>query len=314
MQIVVLQILQWILRIMVVLLMAILLILFLVMLVPVRYRAEGGLQEKDFKIKGRVTWFFYLVYMKFVYEEGFWFQIRILGFKVFDSKKKNSGQKKLKSVPVNASGGTYVKTSENEEKKLPLPEEKKTDREKRTGQESLKKTLAETKTKEKEVKKAKKERKTLRSRIYSVYFKIKAFIQRIRNLIKKLKKDKEKAEHLLELWKKEETQITWQRAKKKFWKIIKALFPGKWKITGIIGFSDPAVTGYLMGALGCLYPVLGQKVEIIPDFEKEIKNIKGMGKGHIRLGNLFYQLVSFVLNKSCIQFIRLILEELEGSE
>ena len=121
-------------------------------------------------------------------------------------------------------------------------------------------------------------------------------------------------EHYLELWNREETKITFSRAKTKFGRMIKAILPRKWKLTGEIGFSDPCTTGQFMGVLGAMYPIIDNKVQIVPNFEEQVINIEGNLKGHIRLGNLLYQLVSLLLNRHCFKFIKMIFDELGNSK
>ena len=85
MGVVLLQILQWILRIILFLLILILVLGTIILIVPIRYRAEGGLLERKPSVQGKITWFFYLIYMRFCYEEEFRMQVRVCGFKVFYS-------------------------------------------------------------------------------------------------------------------------------------------------------------------------------------------------------------------------------------
>lgn len=304
MQVVLIQILQWILRIVLLLLLFIFILVFLVMFVPIRYKADGKLQEKELKVKGKVTWFFYLIYVKFIYEEKFGVQIRVLGIPILDSNKKAKHKKSQKSNRKRSETGALQVSEEKAEKNSKLGEKEPDAFKKEEPQKFQKQNVLEN---------PKKKQKTLGKRIEEIRDKIRSFFQRIKYLLKRIKEGKWKIEHYLNLWKKAETQITFKRAKKKFGKMIKSLFPKKWHVKGVIGFSEPSLTGQIMGVLGCLYPVFGSKVCVSPDFENEIRNIKADVKGHIRLGNLFFQLVSLLLNKYCLQFIRLILEELDGS-
>ena len=67
MQVVLLQILLWILRIILFLLLLMLVLIAIVMIVPIRYQVEGDFHEKKPGMRGKITWFFYLIYMKFSY-------------------------------------------------------------------------------------------------------------------------------------------------------------------------------------------------------------------------------------------------------
>ena len=99
MGVVLLQILQWILRIILFLLLLILILAAIVLIVPIRYQAEGEFIEKKPGVRGKITWFFYLVSMKFAYEEEFCFVLRVFGFKVLDSGTEKE-PKKGKENPV----------------------------------------------------------------------------------------------------------------------------------------------------------------------------------------------------------------------
>jgi hypothetical protein len=91
--------------------------------------------------------------------------------------------------------------------------------------------------------------------------------------------------------------------------MIKALLPRRWEVSGDIGFSDPATTGQMMAAIGMVYPFVGKHIYISPDFEQEQMKLSGYAKGHIRLGYYLYLVVSLLLNKYCIAFIKMIFNE-----
>ncbi len=255
MQVVLLQILLWILRIILFLVLLIVALLAIVMIIPIRYRVEGELHDKKPGIRGKVTWFFYLVNMKFNYDEEFHMVVRVFGFKVYDSGQELSCEQ----------------------------------------EQPLKDTV-------------------IVEKIEGIKIKIQDIVQKLKDMIRKIQDGKLKAEHYLELWNRKETQITFQRAKKKLVRVIKAVLPRKWNVSGEIGFENPATTGKIMGALGAMYPIVENRVQMIPDFENEVLEVEGKVKGHIRLGNLMYQLISLLLNRHCFKFIKLVFDELGGSK
>ena len=259
MQVVLLQILLWILRIMLFLLLFAIVLISIVMIVPIRYRVEGELHEKKPGLRGTVTWFFYLIHMKFVYEKEFHMIIRVFGFKVYDSKQE---------LFLNYDAELLASSDKNFLKDIT---------------EGVKTSISD-------------------------------IIKKFRNIWKKIQDGKLKVEHYLELWNRKETQITFQRAKRKFGKVLKALLPKKWKLVGNVGFQDPATTGKIMGAVGAMYPILENNVLIVPDFENEVIELEGKIKGHVRLGNLTYQLISLLLNPHCFKFIKIVFDELGGSK
>lgn len=362
MGVVLLQILQWILRVILFLLLLMVVLVAIVLIVPIRYRAEWDFLEKKPGVQGKITWFFYLIYMKFCYDEEFRMQVRVCGFKVFDStdgekkpekiktKKKNkkTTQNEINTVnsenavtEINAQdAGSEIQETNVESKILEANAEsvkansqvdelaaweKEMEAEAKEEAELAKQATEKNKGNNKQEKveniqndsediTSEKEKKSLSEKIEDVKSKIQGIIQKIKDIIAKIQDGKLKVEHYLELWNRKETQITFSRAKKKFGRMIKAVLPRKWKLTGEIGFSDPCTTGQFMGALGAMYPILGNKVQIVPNFENEVINIEGNVKGHIRLGNLLYQIVSLLLNRHCFKFIKLIFNELGSSK
>ena len=323
------QILQWILRIILFLILLVIGLLIIVLVVPIRYQAEGVFLEKKPGVRGKVTWFFYLIYVSFAYEKEFRLQARIFGLNVFDSA--NSTQKKEKktkkvnkksadaveceNVDENAAGQAENVPKENSEADMDesVAWEKEMEAEAKDESEFINQSLQqETTSAESSAKQ--KEKKSLSEKIEDIKLKIQGILQKIKNIISKIQEGKLKVEHYLELWNRKETQITLGRAKTKLGRMMKAVLPRKWKLTGEIGLKDPCTTGQFMGALGAMYPILGNRVQIVPDFEEEVINIEGSVKGHIRLGNLLYQVISLLLNRHCFKFIKMIFDELGSSK
>lgn len=355
MGVVLLQILQWILRIILFLLLLIFVLVAIVLIVPIRYQVEGEFLEKKPGGRGKITWFFYLIYMTFVYEEDFRIQVRVFGFKVFDStegtskaKVKKKPKKKVDEEAENVGKESSIKSEEVKDNLLESRDglvsedstdelavwEKEMEAEAKEEAKLADKVIQEqsisikqidmnnaqnkeqnlNNSQETESNSVEREKKAFSEKIEDVKVKIQDIIQKVKDIIAKIQEGKLKVEHYLELWNRKETQVTFSRAKMKFGRMIKAILPRKWKLTGEIGFTDPCTTGQLMGALGAMYPILGNRVQIVPNFENEVINIEGNVNGHIRLGNLLYQLVSLILNRHCFKFIKLVLDELGSSK
>lgn len=327
------QILKWILRIILLLLLLLLILMVIVLVVPVRYQVEGGLQEKKPSVKGKVTWFFYLIYVKFQYADEFHIVLRILGIPVYDSAKSRKDKKSSKPEGMQSGEENLPETGNSLSEKEESVEKIEAQWEalEYEGQKVITEKIAENEVTPSVTSESNsadtnadseiceieeeptKEKKSIIDKIKNIQTKIKDIIQKIRDIIQKIKNGKLKAEHYYELWKREETQITFLRCKKKLLNMIKAVFPRKWNLTGEVGFEDPCTTGQMMGVLGMLYPVLGNKVQLCPNFERQIINIEGYVKGHIRIGNLVYQVVSLLLNKYCFAFIKLIFDEVSNT-
>ena len=328
MQVVLLQILQWVLRIILFLLLLLVVLVAVVMIVPIRYQAEGEFIEKKPGIQGKLTWFFYLIHMKFAYEEEFHIVVRLLGFKLYDSCNAETKSKRVKKDNVLSNEAADVEDDvsldvneeeydlESLEKEMAAEDEAEAELAKSVIHDNQSKSSLENGLNQEDGadNNTSDDKKDLFDKLEEITLKLQGVIQKIQDIIKKIQDGKLKAEHYIELWNKKETQVTFQRAKKKMGKVIKAILPRKWEVVGDVGFSNPATTGQFMGVLGAMYPILGNRVKIVPDFEGEVIEVKGKVKGHIRLGNLMYQLISLLLNRHCFKFIKLIFDELSGSK
>ena len=353
MQVVLLQIFLWILRIILFLLLFIIALVAIVIIVPIRYRVEGELHEKKPGLRGKITWFLYLINIIFSYDNEFHLIVRVFGFKVYDSLRKNKRIKKKKTevtkLDDNNTGSEITKVDikdsgddnkdsdsnincsneQNYQKVNMNPDEELDAWEKEVQAEQLEEAKLADEVIQKHKKLSKKlerkknpgstdnshnKKKTFEEKFEDIKGKLQDIVEKVKNIVKKIQDGKLKVEHYLELWNRKETQITFQRAKKKLGKVVKAILPRRWVINGNVGFEDPSVTGKIMGIIGAMYPVFENRVRIIPDFEKEVLEFDGNAKGHIRLGNLIYQLVSLLLNKYCFKFIKLVFKELGGSK
>ena len=81
----ILKIIGWILL---TLFLLLLVVVFLVLFVPVRYRAEGSVEESVW-IQGKVHWLLYLLSIDFSYgEDGFSYESKIFGKHISSEKKQ----------------------------------------------------------------------------------------------------------------------------------------------------------------------------------------------------------------------------------
>ena len=334
-----LQILQWILGIVLFLLLLTIVFTNLVLFVPIRYRAEGEFIEKNVRFWGKITWFFHLVYITFFYEDNFRIQIRILGHNVFDSMDKESESKKKttkKETVENDKINTEYQPKKNTEEKIgsriDITDDESIEEETHEYRNDFQEdflTAWEQEIEEQEKEEADisgrytqrgtqkffhKEKKSIFVKINDIKSKIRDSIKSAKDFIENIKNKKIKLDYYLEIWNRAETQIAFEKAKKKLWKMLKSVLPKEWNINGEVGFDNPAATGQFMGVLGAMYPLLGNKVHIVPNFDNQTVKIEGKLHGHIRSGNLLYQFMSLILNKHCFKFIKLVLSEVEKAK
>lgn len=306
------HILQWILRILLGLLLALLVIGVVILAVPIRYRVEGRYQD-TIGIQGKITWFLSLLSMTFAYQDEMQIRLRIFGFLVYDTAAEKLPENQAYTTSEEQPGDQAYTTSEEQpgnqaytKPKDTLENKADTKTEDLTGKKIEKQSAA--KEKETVCEKRNKDKKRKKPGWKQ---KLEMGIQKVKNLWEKIRQGKLTIEHYLDLWHRSETQITFARAKQKLKKMVKVMLPGKWEVTGVVGLQDPCLTGQLMGGLGMLYPVIGNRIRIDPDFEHEVWKLQGYAKGHIRLGTLVYQLGTLLLNRHCFRFIKLVFQEIE---
>lgn len=80
-------------------------------------------------------------------------------------------------------------------------------------------------------------------------------------------------------------------------KILKHILPRKLKSRIVFGTGDPCSTGQALGVFGILYSFYGDKVQIVPDFEKKVLEGKHYARGRIRLVTLLIIVIKLILNK-----------------
>lgn len=88
-------------------------------------------------------------------------------------------------------------------------------------------------------------------------------------------------------------QITFSSLKK----LLKHILPTKLKSKVIFGTGDPCTTGQVLGMLGVVYSLYGDKVQIIPDFENSRFEGKHDAKGRIRLVTILIIGIKLILDK-----------------
>ncbi len=80
-------------------------------------------------------------------------------------------------------------------------------------------------------------------------------------------------------------------------KLLKHVLPTKLQSKLIFGTGDPCSTGQALGAISILYSFYGDKLQITPDFEREIFEGKHFAKGRIRLITILIIVVKLIFDK-----------------
>lgn len=285
----------------------VMLLLLLVLFVPVRYRVEARkLQEEDNGIfaKIKITWLLHLLNICFQYPDAAYVRVRILLFTIFRSDKPKESTGKKKNMEEGEAANSKSSDTSIAEPTEQIGEEK-------TGREEKKQTTTGQTDKTEEDEGQSKQKinekieiflkavlrflKKLKYTIMGIYDKIKEIIYNIRYYCNIIKSDL--------------FQRTWNKCSKEIFALLKSIAPRKIKGQIEIGMEDPATTGQILAYYGMLYPVLGDKINVIPNFEQVVLQGDLLIKGKITIYKVLKTAFVVYFNKDIRKLLKLLKKE-----
>ena len=281
----ILKIIGWILLF----LLAILLLLILTILFyPVKYRfsAKGENTLDTLVADGKVSWLFHLISGSASYEHGeLKWKLR-LAWKKFDSSKEEQNETSEKSVVPEPLEKEPLEDEKKSEIKDNPPEkdvkiEKTSEKEPKIEKGSkIEKEPGIEKESGTEKTKVREERRSESVQTESKLKKIKYTFQKLCGTIKKAG---EKKEFLTAFLTYEKHQRAFEAVKKELCHLLHVLKPKKLQANVTFGLSDPSWTGYMLAFLGSIYGLIGEYVQIQPDFEERKLEGNASAEGKIRV-------------------------------
>ena len=281
----ILKIIGWILLF----LLAILLLLILTILFyPGKYRfsAKGENTLDTLVADGKVSWLFHLISGSASYEHGeLQWKLR-LAWKKFASSKEEQNEMSEKSVAPDPLEKEPLEDEKKSEIKDNPPEkdvkiEKASEKEPKIEKGSkIEKEPGIEKESGTEKTKVREERRSENVQTESKLKKIKYTFQKLCGTIKKAG---EKKEFLTAFLTYEKHQRAFEAVKKELCHLLHVLKPKKLQSNVTFGFSDPSWTGYMLAFLGSIYGLIGEYVQIQPDFEERKLEGNASAEGKIRV-------------------------------
>lgn len=281
----ILKIIGWILLF----LLAILLLLILTILFyPVKYRfsAKGENTLDTLVADGKVSWLFHLISGSASYEHGeLQWKLR-LAWKKFASSEEEQNETSEKSVVPEPLEKEPLEDEKKSEIKDNPPEkdvkiEKASEKEPKIEKGSkIEKEPGIEKESGTEKTKVREERRSESVQTESKLKKIKYTFQKLCGTIKKAG---EKKEFLTAFLTYEKHQRAFEAVKKELCHLLHVLKPKKLQANVAFGFSDPSWTGYMLAFLGSIYGLIGEYVQIQPDFEERKLEGNASAEGKIRV-------------------------------
>ena len=133
-----------------------------------------------------------------------------------------------------------------------------------------------------------KQKQSLYERLKKFWEKIKYTFQKICDNIRALGKKKARLTAFIQ---NEVHKSAFLKIMRELRRFLKTLCPRKAEVYAEFGFTDPAVTGYVLALISMIYPFVGEFTEIRPDFERRVLRGRICVKGRIRAVHI----VSFAL-------------------
>lgn len=295
----------------------ILVLLGLVLFVPVRYRITAYRkmgEEPPLVADVKITWFFHIFNAAFSYPKAVFLKVRIFCFTIFRSNKPKEAPKPKKSKKEAVKKNIREESSNhNKEKQWETPKEKRPEA---AQQEKQQKVTQQKKHQEKpqneqleyNPKKNKKRNKFFEffSRLWSALKNIKYTITRICDKIKHIVKN---LQYYIEIIKSDTFRRTWNVCSTQVFSLLKSILPKKIRGNLLIGTGDPAGTGQILAFYGILYPLLGNHIDVVPDFEQQILEGNLLIKGKITIFKALKTAWIIYFNKDLRRLIKLFKRE-----
>lgn len=283
----------------------ILTLVILVLFVPIRYRITAHrkvAEEIPAAVKVKVTWLLHIINAVFCYPEAAYVRVRVLCFTIFRSdkpgKKPKSKKKDIQKEEIQIVNSKFQEEEEQSAGKI--QEELKQEEPKNTGDDKQNKDHHRQEEEEeasliKFLKKLWSVIKNIKYTIIQIYDKINHIIKNIRYYIKIIKSD------------------TFKRALSvcsvQALSLLKSILPKKLKGKLLIGTGDPAGTGQVLAVYGMLYPLLGNHIDITPDFDRQIVEGDLFIKGKITVFKLIKAAWIVYFNRDLRRLLKLFKRE-----
>ena len=303
-----------------------------VLLVPIRYRADGVWKEEKY-IRGRVTWLLHLLSIRVTYEKELLLEVRVAGFLIYP-KKERSGKRKKAASGADAEEGVGDADADTnvldaDGAKMPSADVKTLGESAPaagTTDEPQTQTVAEASEPQSadpnEASASEADAQATDSdaapeHSAGSFFeklsgKLSQVTDRLRGMQQKTDRLKQQTAYYKRIWDQPQTRQAIRVGFYELGEIIRHVLPRKLEVFGIVGTGDPASTGQIMAIQGMLYPWHKGNIRLEPDFEEKYIEGELHLKGRIRLGTLGICGLRILLNKNVRRLIRILRKKEEA--
>lgn len=308
-----------------------LVLVVLILFVPVRYRISAYrrmAEEIPMAAEVKVTWLLYILNAAFSYPEAAYVRVRVFCFTVFctdraDTDKQSKPSQKSKNEQKDNDGNTEDIQSIREEENCDahatepmensgMEQDKAPENSKEHDEHIDEEHPEEEHSKEKEIveddfeEEPKATLLDFLKRIWNALKNIKYTITKICDKIKHIIKN---IRYYIKIIKSNTFHRAWAVCREQVFSLLKSILPKKLKGNFLIGTGDPASTGQVLSVYGILYPLLGNHINITPDFEQQVLEGELFIKGKITLFKAVKTAGIIYFNKDFRRLIKLFKRE-----
>lgn len=281
-------------------------ILALVLWVPLRYRLEVlkyDRKENAIEADIKLSWLLHLIGVRFQYPEAAYVRVTLFGLTIFRSDKPRKSKKHKNTEQKKEETDKTEETNKTEET---AAEQKTAEHKADAGKEDP--PCSEN------IGNAGQDEAAMPQNKMQVFFQ--AVLRRLKNLKYTIRKIYDKIVDVirnirfyLEVLKSELFQNTWKRCSTEAIRLLKSIAPRKIKGRIRIGMEDPAATGQILAYYGMLYPFLGDKVDLIPEFERVVLEGNLLIKGKITAFRVLKTAFVIYFNQDLRKLLKLLKRE-----
>lgn len=273
-----------------IILLLILLVLSIVLFVPIRYKSNGVINDTEKNVQFRITWLLRALSVKINYKhpEKPDILIKVLGFQVGKKKNKPKEEKKSNAAEqtANAPSDSTINELQSANDSYTCSSYDSEDTQPQSILNSEHQQAVDLYLEEKA-----KPKENFKEKINKIVNKITSIYNKIKGIFLNIK-------YYLDVIQEKETKELLSKVFESLLKILKSIRPRKLVVNATIGFDTPDTTGKMYGAYWVAKPILGEGVDITPDFENKILEGDFYLKGKITVFVLAINGLRILLNKN----------------
>ena len=300
-----------------------LLLLCLVLFVPIRYRLKAKRvvgDEVPVRAEVMVTWLLHFISASFLYPEQTYLKVKLFGIPVFSTKPKEDGAEesgeKTKQKDENEPEQSLTKELAIKEAEVVTQTEKSARQEEKQQTKDMTEQTVETGKKdvvdeevlEEKLKKEEEEPKII-TFFVKLWEKLKNIQYTIRQIYDKIKHVINNIRYYVAVIQSNCFKRTFALCKTEVFSLLASIMPRKIKGDFTIGTGDPASTAQVLAIHGMLYPLIGNDINITPDFENSVIEGDFFLKGKITVFKVLKTAIKVYFNRDMRKVIRLLKRE-----